>query len=194
MTCNGSRITAGLGDGNDSFVTHGVPAVVDGGAGADLLVGGVDADSLTGGPGPDALHGGSGDQLFALDGTPDGLTCTGGGAAEFDPADAVAGCSGSPNAALTDADGDGAPVGQDCDDGNPMRYLGAPDFPSNAVDEDCDGADDINLDVEATATSGPTTATTATPTSSRTRSRSAATASTRTATSGCRTSSRWTSS
>ena len=86
--------------------------------------------------------------MFALDGTPDGLTCTGGGAAEFDPADAVAGCSGSPNAALTDADGDGAPVGQDCDDGNPMRYLGAPDFPSNAVDEDCDGADDINLDVD----------------------------------------------
>ena len=29
-----------------------------------------------------------------------------------------------------------------------MRYLGAPDFPSNGVDEDCDGADDINLDVD----------------------------------------------
>jgi hypothetical protein len=146
-TCTGTSIVAALGDGNDRFESA-VAAVVDGGAGADVLIGGAGADSLTGGGGPDALDGGAGDRLLALDGTPDRLTCVGGGAAEFDPADAVAGCAGAPNPALTDTDGDGAPVGQDCDEGNPLRYLGAPDFPSNGVDEDCDGADDINLDVD----------------------------------------------
>ena len=60
----------------------------------------------------------------------------------------MTGCLGVPNFSLTDADGDGAPPGQDCDDANPTRYAGAPDFFSNGIDEDCDGADDVNLDVD----------------------------------------------
>jgi Putative metal-binding motif/RTX calcium-binding nonapeptide repeat (4 copies) len=152
VTCTGSRIAATLGDGNDIFdaSTVAFPAAVDGGIGADLLTGGTGADSLTGGPGVDVLAGVSGaDQLFALDGTPDRLTCGGGGgSAEFDPGDAMAGCLGVANSSLTDADGDGAPPGQDCDDANSTRYVGAPDFFSNGIDEDCDGADDINLDVD----------------------------------------------
>jgi RTX calcium-binding nonapeptide repeat (4 copies)/Putative metal-binding motif len=152
VTCAGaSRIAAGLGDGNDIFRVDvaGFPASVDGGPGADLLTGGTGADSLTGGPGVDVLTGVAGaDQLFALDGTPDRLSCGGGGSAEFDPADAMTGCLGVPNFSLTDADGDGAPPGQDCDDANSTRYAGAPDFFSNGIDEDCDGADDVNLDVD----------------------------------------------
>jgi hypothetical protein len=152
VTCGAeSRVTAALGDGNDNLDARTIAAAVtaDGGDGGDVLTGGTGADALTGGPGADVLTGTSGaDALFALDGAPDRLSCGPGGTAEFDPADTVTGCAGAPNASLTDGDGDGAPPGQDCDDANPLRYLGAPDFPSNGVDEDCDGADDINLDVD----------------------------------------------
>jgi len=152
VTCAGaSQVAAALGDGNDDLDASAlaVPVTADGGVGADLLTGGNGADALTGGPGADVLTGTSGaDALFALDGTPDRLSCGPGGTAQFDPADTVTGCAGAPDASLTDGDGDGAPPGQDCDDVNPMRYLGAPDFPSNGADEDCDGADDINLDVD----------------------------------------------
>ncbi len=43
---------------------------------------------------------------------------------------------------LIDADGDGrSPFfgGPDCDDGDPNRYFGKPDLPTNDLDEDCDG-------------------------------------------------------
>ena len=151
VTCAGaSRIAAGLGDGNDIFRVDvaNFPAFVDGGSGADLLTGHGGADSLTGGPGVDVLTGNGGaDGLFALDGTPDRLSCSG-GSAEFDSFDAMTGCLGLPNTTFADADGDGAAPGQDCDDANSTRYVGAPDFFSNGIDEDCDGADDINLDVD----------------------------------------------
>jgi Putative metal-binding motif/RTX calcium-binding nonapeptide repeat (4 copies) len=151
VSCAGSsRVNAVLGDGNDGYDGDavGFQQVVDGGEGADVVVGGSGADSLTGGPGPDVLDGLSGaDGLFALDGTPDRLLCSG-GTAEFDSFDAVTGCAGAPNATFADADGDGAPAGQDCDDSNPMVYAGAPDLPSNNVDEDCDGVDDVILDVD----------------------------------------------
>ena len=95
------------------------------------------------------LAGGTGaDRLLALDGTADRLSCGAGGTAQFDPADVVAGCAGAPDGTLTDADGDGAPPGLDCDDGNPMRFAGAPDLPSNGIDEDCDGKDFVNPDVD----------------------------------------------
>jgi Ca2+-binding RTX toxin-like protein len=40
-----------------------------------------------------------------------------------------------------DADGDGTPQLQDCDDGNAAIHPGATDVPGNGVDEDCSGSD-----------------------------------------------------
>ncbi len=152
VTCAGAtRVAVALGDGNDVLDASaaGVPVTADGGAGADVLTGGAGADTLTGGPGVDVLAGGTGaDRLLALDGTADRLTCGAGDTAQFDPADLVAGCAGAPDGSLTDVDGDGAPPGLDCNDGNPTVFAGAPDLPSNGIDEDCDGRDFVNPDVD----------------------------------------------
>lgn len=49
---------------------------------------------------------------------------------------ALAACGGP-----IDADRDGAPAGEDCDDGDPWVYPGAPDAPGDGFDADCDGED-----------------------------------------------------
>ena len=52
-----------------------------------------------------------------------------------------------PSTALQpDADGDGLDDPADCDDGNAAIRPGAVDVPDNGVDEDCNGADAVNLD------------------------------------------------
>jgi hypothetical protein len=45
-----------------------------------------------------------------------------------------------------DLDADGSPVPADCNDGNPGIRPGVPDVADNNVDEDCSGADTVNLD------------------------------------------------
>jgi hypothetical protein len=48
--------------------------------------------------------------------------------------------------AARDEDGDGFNQRSDCNDGNPAINPIAPDVPDNGVDENCDGADAVNLD------------------------------------------------
>jgi hypothetical protein len=49
-------------------------------------------------------------------------------------------------AALEDADGDGVPAGEDCDDADDDVYPGARDIPYDGVDADCAGDDDFDDD------------------------------------------------
>jgi hypothetical protein len=51
-----------------------------------------------------------------------------------------------PTACLPDRDGDGFAQGSDCDDTNPAIHPGAAEVPDDGIDQDCDGADAVNLD------------------------------------------------
>ena len=50
---------------------------------------------------------------------------------------------------LVDNDGDGYSGPDDCDDTNASIYLGATEIANNGIDEDCDGADLVNLPVDS---------------------------------------------
>ena len=43
---------------------------------------------------------------------------------------------------VIDADGDGSPDDEDCDDDNASVYPGAPETPGDKLDSNCDGNDD----------------------------------------------------
>ncbi len=49
---------------------------------------------------------------------------------------------------IVDADGDGSPASEDCDDGDIFVYPGAPDAPYDGVDSDCAGDDDDDADAD----------------------------------------------
>ena len=51
-----------------------------------------------------------------------------------------------------DADFDGSPLPDDCDDANPLTHPGAVDLPSDHVDENCDGAYAHGCDCAVTPT------------------------------------------
>jgi len=129
------------GPGDDEVVGTGAGNRLDGGAGDDRLDGAGGADELLGGTGADTL--------LARDGIRERVDCgadADGG--EGDTIDELAGCEAVALSAdrIPDADGDGATKPGDCDDGNPAVRPGVVDAPENGVDEDCSGADAVDLD------------------------------------------------
>ena len=129
------------GRGNDVVVGSDAANVLDGGDGDDRLTGGGGVDAYVGGAGADTL--------FARDGLAEGVDCgaqTDSG--EADTIDTLVDCEGIAvsSALVPDVDGDGISKPNDCNDENPAIRPGAVDTPDNGVDEDCSGADAVNLD------------------------------------------------
>jgi hypothetical protein len=123
------KVAAGSGD--DELEGNALTNTLSGGDGADTLTGNGGADVLLGDAGADTIN--------ARDGVADDVNCgPGADAAVVDPADTVTSCE---TVTLPDADADGVPAPQDCDDQNPAIHPGATDVPGDAVDQDCTGAD-----------------------------------------------------
>jgi hypothetical protein len=129
------------GPGNDVAVGSDVANVLDGGLGNDRLEGRGGVDTVLGGPGADTL--------LARDGLQERVDCgPDGDSGEADTIDTLANCENVllSSALVPDVDGDGASKPSDCDDDNAGIHPGATDVPENGVDEDCSGADAVNLD------------------------------------------------
>jgi hypothetical protein len=113
-------------DGNDR---------IEGRGGADTFIGGVGADTL-----------------LARDGIAERVDCGAQtDAGEADTIDDTIACEGVARSAdrVPDGDRDGSSKPADCDNGNLAIRPGAADVPDNAIDEDCSGADAVNLDRDA---------------------------------------------
>jgi Ca2+-binding RTX toxin-like protein len=142
-------VSAGAGD--DVVIANGADNALDGGAGNDRLEGGGGVDSFVGGPGADAL--------FARDGLRESVDCgTESDSGEADTNDQLAACEGLALSSdlIPDADGDGAVEPDDCDDNNAAIRPGVLDVLDNGIDEDCSGADAVNLDRDGDAFLRPT--------------------------------------
>jgi len=124
----------------------------DGGTASDNVL---DVDPLLVGPAPGDC---SAAALTPAAGSP---VVDAGSAYEYDHDGTVAdiGAFGGPWApSLVDGDGDGSPLGLDCDDGDPTRFPDAEEVAVDGIDQDCDGFDRCFLDGDGDGFGGPDTA------------------------------------
>jgi Ca2+-binding RTX toxin-like protein len=134
------------GRGNDTITGSAVGNVLEGRAGNDTLTGGDGADSLDGGDGDDTL--------LARDAAQDDIDCgIGTDSVTGDQIDKLLDCETAN--LIVDADGDGSVGSADCNDASPGIHPGATEVPDNGVDEDCDGADAVNLDRDGDGAARP---------------------------------------
>ncbi len=141
---------------------------VRGSSGPDLLAGSGLANQLSGGPGGDQIIGGGGqdmligeegnDTLLGRDGNGERVDCAEGIDVAFvDEIDELGACETIERSAELQPDGDKDGVSKpvDCDDADAAVRPGAEDKPGNGRDENCDGADAIDLDVDRDGSSRP---------------------------------------
>jgi Ca2+-binding RTX toxin-like protein len=128
---------------DDTLIGDAAANVIDRAAGKDRVIGDHGHDHLLGGEGDD--------EMISEDSEVDDVDCGPGiDHPVADAADLLVNCDDS-TVVVVDKDGDGAPVGNDCDDNDPARAPGKPDVPGNGVDEDCSGADaPVDLDADGT--------------------------------------------
>jgi hypothetical protein len=128
-------------DGNDVLI---------GSALANELEGEGGSDTLDGGPGLDAYGLGAGDDTaHARDGLGERIVCgEGADTVTGDDIDVLGGCETTDLSGelVRDLDHDAFARPQDCNDADPAIRPGATDSPNDGVDQDCDGADAVDLD------------------------------------------------